>query len=66
MKGTSRIVLDVSEMPVSWTQSYNEETCSYIELRGYYKWFNWPISQNDKNGEFLKALVYNRLMGALR
>lgn len=25
-EGTSRIVLDVSEMPVSWTQSYNEET----------------------------------------
>lgn len=63
-EGTSRIVLDVSEMPVSWTQSYNEETHALtLNLGGTTNGLTGPISQMIKKREFLKALAYNRLMG---
>ena len=56
-EGTSRIVLDVSEMPVSWTQSYNEETHALtLNLGGTTNGLTGPISQNDKKTGVLKGI----------
>ena len=66
-EGTSRIVLDVSEMPVSWTQSYNEETHALtLNLGGTTNGLTGPISQNDKKTGVLKGIGLQPVNGALR
>lgn len=66
-EGTSRIVLDVSEMPVSWTQSYNEETHALtLNLGGTTNGLTGPISQNDKKTGVLKGIGLQQVNGALR
>ena len=66
-EGTSRIVLDVSEMPVSWTQSYNEETHALtLNLGGTTNGLTSPISQNDKKTGVLKGIGLQPVNGALR
>ena len=66
-EGTSRIVLDVSEMPVSWTQSYNEETHALtLNLGGTTNGLTGPISQNDKKTGVLNGIGLQPVNGALR
>lgn len=66
-EGTSRIVLDVSEMPVSWTQSYNEETHALtLNLGGTTNGLTGPISQNDKKTGVLKGIGLQQVNGTLR
>jgi len=66
-EGTSRIVLDVSEMPVSWTRSYNEETHALtLNLGGTTNGLTGPISQNDKKTGVLKGIGLQPVNGGLQ
>lgn len=66
-EGTSRIVLDVSEMPVSWTRSYNEATRALIlNLGGTTNGLTGPISQNDTKTGVLKGIGLQPVNGSLQ
>ncbi|MBF1753678.1 MAG: AMIN domain-containing protein, partial [Veillonella sp.] len=66
-EGTSRIVLDVSEMPVSWTRSYNEATHALIlNLGGTTNGLTGPISQNDTKTGVLKGIGLQPVNGSLQ
>ena len=54
-------------MPVSWTQSYNEETHALtLNLGGTTNGLTGPISQNDKKTGVLKGIGLQQVNGALR
>lgn len=66
-EGTSRIVLDVSEMPVSWARSYNEATHALtLNLGGTTNGLTGPISQNDTKTGVLKGIGLQPVNGSLQ
>ena len=66
-EGTSRIVFDVSEMPVSWTRSYNEATHALtLNLGGTTNGLTGPISQNDTKTGVLKGIGLQPVNGSLQ
>lgn len=66
-EGTSRIVLDVSEMPVSWTKSYNESTHALtLNLGGTTNGLTGPIAQNNTKTGVLKGIGLQPVNGSLQ
>lgn len=66
-EGTSRIVLDVSEMPVSWTKSYNESTHALtLNLGGTTNGLTGPVAQNNTKTGVLKGIGLQPVNGALQ
>lgn len=65
--GTSRVVFDLSEMPVSWTSSYNEADRSLtLNLGGTKNGLTAPVAQNSSKTGVLKGVGLQNVNGSLQ
>nr|WP_252894568.1 AMIN domain-containing protein [Veillonella denticariosi] len=65
--GTSRVVFDLSEMPVSWTSSYNEADRSLtLNLGGTKNGLTAPVTQNSSKTGVLKGVGLQNVNGSLQ